>query len=251
MPRLQDSSTDYYDPMTDERIDAYGTMRQEQVNNVNYSYREAPPPSLPSPVIPPYYHECHLHQSHHYHHPQPHPEYQPQYSPNNFQYYHTASNANCFHPIQPTRKVSPSLIYDVRGEDVLCGRGAPSNFHPGNQYFRELISSNQVSYLASRRIDKPEISLAIVGKIKARGGRFLKRTKIPGGISGHFCWEDLGEQRAYEKTCQALREGGPEIRRSLAIKEPTQSTPDCADASNSSRDDNSTVRGNSWQQQTM
>ena len=31
--------------------------------------------------------------------------------------------------------------------------------------------------------------------------------------------QDIGDQRAYEKACQALREGQPEIRRKIAAKE--------------------------------
>ena len=112
------------------------------------------------------------------------------------------------------------LVYDLRDQDVLCGRGAPTNFHPGNQLFRELVAKFQSAYLASRRSDKPEIATQIVKAIQKRGGRFLKRTKMPGlGPSGHFCWKDIGEQRAYEKACQALRENAPEIRRRLAAQE--------------------------------
>lgn len=43
---------------------------------------------------------------------------------------------------------------------------------------------------------------------------------MPGlGPSGHFCWKDIGHQRAYEKACQALRENAPEIRRRLVAQE--------------------------------
>jgi hypothetical protein len=31
--------------------------------------------------------------------------------------------------------------------------------------------------------------------------------------------QDIGEQRSYEKACQALREGAPDVRRKLAAKE--------------------------------
>ncbi len=31
--------------------------------------------------------------------------------------------------------------------------------------------------------------------------------------------QDIGDQRAYEKACQALREGQPDVRRKLAAKE--------------------------------
>jgi hypothetical protein len=111
-------------------------------------------------------------------------------------------------------------ILEVEDNDVLCGRGAPSNFHPGNQRFRDIVASYQSAYLAAKRADKPDIALKVVHCIEGYGGRFLKRTKVPGvGPSGHFCWQEIGEQRAYEKACQALREGAPEIRKSLAAKE--------------------------------
>ena len=42
----------------------------------------------------------------------------------------------------------------------------------------------------------------------------------------HFFWvdppthrQDIGEQRAYEKACQALREGAPNLRAKVAAKE--------------------------------
>lgn len=35
----------------------------------------------------------------------------------------------------------------------------------------------------------------------------------------YFIRQDIGDQRAYEKACQALREGQPEIRRKIAAKE--------------------------------
>lgn len=115
---------------------------------------------------------------------------------------------------------SEELIYEIHDADVLCGRGAPTHRHAGNQYFRSLVDRFQSSYLAARRVEKPEIASQLVELIRERGGRFLKRTKIDGvGPSGHFCWIDIGEQRAYEKACQSLREGAPHLRRSLAAKE--------------------------------
>ena len=86
---------------------------------------------------------------------------------------------------------SPSreLIYEIRENDVLCGRGAPSQYQAGNKFFREIVERFQSSYIAARRIDKPEIATHIVDLVRERGGRFLKRVKIQGvGPSGHFCW---------------------------------------------------------------
>ena len=53
--------------------------------------------------------------------------------------------------------------------------------------------------------------------IQSRGGRFLRRYKR-NGVSwerGHFVWVEVDPQKAYEKACQALREGAPEIRRKM------------------------------------
>jgi hypothetical protein len=37
------------------------------------------------------------------------------------------------------------------------------------------------------------------------------------GPGGHFGWKDVGEQKAYEKACQALRENAPEIRKQQSL----------------------------------
>jgi hypothetical protein len=118
------------------------------------------------------------------------------------------------------------------------GRGAPVNFHPGNQFFRSIVRSFQPKYLGSKRADKPEVACLVVERVRERGGRFLKRTKLPGiGVCGHFCWINIGEQRAYEKACQALREGAPEMRRQLAVNELSSSVNDDSREDNSARSD--------------
>jgi hypothetical protein len=82
--------------------------------------------------------------------------------------------------------------------------------------------------------------MVIVERIHARGGRFLKRTKRQGiGVCGHFCWVDIGEQRSYEKVCQALREGAPEIRRQLAVNELSCSVSNDSREEDSARSDES------------
>ena len=100
------------------------------------------------------------------------------------------------HPSPPGNILKNSLeppateyIYEVRENDVLCGRGAPSQYQKGNKFFREIVERFQSSYIAARRIDKPEIATHIVDMVRERGGRFLKRIKVQGvGPSGHFCW---------------------------------------------------------------
>ena len=104
-------------------------------------------------------------------------------------------------------------IWEVHPHDILCGRGAPTHFHEGNQRFRDLVKEYQTIYLCSKRSDKPQIATELMSVVQSRGGRFLRRVKTSG--TGRFAWEEIGELRAYEKVCQALREGAPEIRRKM------------------------------------
>jgi hypothetical protein len=53
--------------------------------------------------------------------------------------------------------------------------------------------------------------ISVVEKIRKKGGRFLRR--IDTTPSGELLWTDIGDDRAREKTCQALREGAPGIRK--------------------------------------
>ncbi|CAB9525763.1 expressed unknown protein [Seminavis robusta] len=112
----------------------------------------------------------------------------------------------------------PNEVNQVGQHDVLCGRGAPTNYHPGNEFFRDLVKEYQSTYLSSKRADKPFVASHIVNIIQSRGGRFLRRYKR-NGVSwerGHFVWVEVDPQKAYEKACQALREGAPELRKKLA-----------------------------------
>jgi len=107
--------------------------------------------------------------------------------------------------------------------DCLCGRGGGTNHHPGNKKYRKLVDCKKAVYLASARNDKPNVSLGVVHIWRAMNppGRFLeqdKETKL---------WNDIGDEKAREKTSQALREKAPApyvkkkekmIRAALAIK---------------------------------
>ena len=90
--------------------------------------------------------------------------------------------------------------------------------HPGNQDFRKLVKKQQQIYLvASKRTDKPYIATHIVETIRSRGGRFLRRTKTGQYGARPYGWLEIDDKKAYEKACQALREGAPEIRRRLLL----------------------------------
>ena len=66
-------------------------------------------------------------------------------------------------------------------------------------------------YLKAKKKDKPEVAWSIVKVIREQGGRFLRRSHTT--MQGDYLWVDIGDDRAREKTCQALREGAPELRK--------------------------------------
>jgi hypothetical protein len=99
----------------------------------------------------------------------------------------------------------------IAPNDVLCGRGGGTNNHPGNERFRDLVNSQKVNYLHSSKREKPMVSRGIVRAVRNQNppGRFLQKDDETG------LWFDIGDQKAREKTSQALREGAPDIRREI------------------------------------
>lgn len=94
--------------------------------------------------------------------------------------------------------------------DVLCGRGGNINTHPGNEDFRKLIDENKRVYLTARfKKDKRLITDSIIEQVQKRGGRFLLRD-VKSGL-----WFEVTEDKARDKTSQALRENAPKIREAL------------------------------------
>lgn len=123
-------------------------------------------------------------------------------------------------PIVPVEYVT-----ELREHDVLSGRGGATNSYRGNRAFRVLVKEYQDQYLKAKKRDKPAVASLIVETIRKRGGRFLRRdtsqfrrrpNRNDGFDGGSLIqWVDIGDERAREKTCQALREGAPEIRRQV------------------------------------
>lgn len=96
--------------------------------------------------------------------------------------------------------------------DVVCGRGAPTVVHPGNQAYRTLVQKYEASYLCAKRSDKPVIATKVMETMKLRGVRFVRRERDHAGLLG---WIVLDDNKIYEKVCQSLREGAPELRRKM------------------------------------
>jgi hypothetical protein len=103
-------------------------------------------------------------------------------------------------------------ITDIHPQDVLSGRGGATNSHAGNRAFRALVKEYQAQYLKAKKRDKPAVASLVVEVVRSKGGRFLRRCDSM-STPGPVMWVDIGDERAREKTCQALREGAPELRR--------------------------------------
>jgi len=107
---------------------------------------------------------------------------------------------------------------DPNPEDVLFGRGGGTNRHPGNIYFRVLVTQNQSNYLISKKLEKAAIARHIVRTIRHRGGQFLKFNEEAG------MWFDVGDKKAALKTSQALREGTAQKMRETLLAMRSQNT---------------------------
>ena len=94
-------------------------------------------------------------------------------------------------------------------QDVLCGRGALTNEHPGNEWFRRLVRSNRQLYRSCPKHTKLLVAKAIVQAVQRNQrnppGRFLEKTKNEDGSVGN-AWIPISYKSAVEKASQALRE---------------------------------------------
>lgn len=86
--------------------------------------------------------------------------------------------------------------------DVLCGRGAGITKHEGNKRWRELIRINRERYTALPRNQRPIVAESIVKTVRSLTppGRFLSKD------AATQLWYDIGDDRAVEKTAQAMRD---------------------------------------------
>lgn len=94
--------------------------------------------------------------------------------------------------------------------DVLCGRGALINKHPGNVVYRRVVEHNKKTYHSCKKAYKNLLARSIVEAVARQKppGRFLAR-------DSQGQWLDIGKARAIQKTCQALREGAERFRKKI------------------------------------
>jgi len=106
-------------------------------------------------------------------------------------------------------------VKEPHENDVLCGRGGSINSHPGNERFRDLVERRKRVYLTARfKREKRLIANSIVTEIRALNppGHFLTRDSKSG------LWCDIGDEKARDKTSQALRENAPSIRAEIEVE---------------------------------
>lgn len=97
-------------------------------------------------------------------------------------------------------------VLNPNDEDILSGRGAGVNLHPGNVFFRKLISANKAIYLKADPGEKKRIIRRIVEKAQSHG-RFLKQDPTT------ELWTKITSEEARKKTGQALRENGASVKK--------------------------------------
>jgi len=105
--------------------------------------------------------------------------------------------------------------------DVLCGRGGGSQNHIGNKEYRAVIAANKRQYIGLPRKLKSLLVESIVNAVRLQSppGRFLEK-------DNKGLWADIGDKRAFAKTCQAIREGAPKIREEMVNPTTVTSTRD-------------------------
>eukprot|EP00804_Cyclotella_cryptica_P009438 CCRYP_017753-RA/>CCRYP_017753-RA protein AED:0.02 eAED:0.02 QI:263/1/1/1/0.66/0.5/4/2690/869 len=109
-------------------------------------------------------------------------------------------------PSEQTRTKQP------HNNDVLCGRGGTINAHPGNEQYRTFVERKKRVYLTARfKREKRLIAQSIVDEIRRLDppGRFLMKES-----NGDY-WYDVGDEKARDKTSQALRENSMSVRRQM------------------------------------
>jgi hypothetical protein len=118
---------------------------------------------------------------------------------------------------------SESRVDGPRPTDVLCGRGMLTSIHPGNIAYKRVIKKHEMEYICSKRSVKPKLAMKLLKKFRRSSIRFIKREK---DANDKYIWIDIGDQRAYQKVSQSLREGAPQLRRQMLSSQSFQNRQD-------------------------
>ena len=94
-----------------------------------------------------------------------------------------------------------NAIWEPAPQDVLSGRGASVNAHPGNKKFRALCFARKPEFEAGNHAAKRRVATEIV-TVSFDGGkaRFLKKKGEKGP------WFEMNKEQAILKACQVMRD---------------------------------------------
>lgn len=99
---------------------------------------------------------------------------------------------------------TPTIKLQSLQNDVICARGRTYWDHPGNQFYRKLISLAKKQYSkAPNRSLKTLIVTEIINHIHKANGRFVKKVRHKGGHK----WVKCNTNFVREKVTQSLRDG--------------------------------------------
>lgn len=116
------------------------------------------------------------------------------------------------HPPIHSPPQQPLQTTTFHNNDVLMGRGGTINAHPGNEQYRKFVERKKRVYLTARfKREKRLIAQSIVDEIRALDppGRFLLKD------ARESIWRDVGDEKARDKTSQALRENAGTVRKEM------------------------------------
>ena len=106
-----------------------------------------------------------------------------------------------------------TFVTEPNENDIIGGRGAAIQSHPGNTYYRYLIRTKKREYINSRPPMKKKIIRAVVKAIESQSppGRFLKEDLSYHSAGTRYICVTLDE--AKKKVGQALREDAPRFKK--------------------------------------
>jgi hypothetical protein len=107
---------------------------------------------------------------------------------------------------------SETRVDELKPTDVLCGRGMLTSIHPGNVAYKRVIKKHEMEYICSKRSVKPKLAMKLLKQFRRNAIRFVKRER---DANDKYIWIDIGDERAYQKVSQSLREGAPQLRRQM------------------------------------
>eukprot|EP00980_Cylindrotheca_fusiformis_P019564 scaffold6784_cov108-Cylindrotheca_fusiformis.AAC.6 len=94
-----------------------------------------------------------------------------------------------------------NAIWEPAPPDVLSGRGASVNAHPGNKKFRALCFARKPEFEAGNHAAKRRVATEIVTTTFDGGkARFLKKKRDKGP------WHEMTKEQAILKACQVMRD---------------------------------------------